>query len=69
MGDHRDDDAENDAPRSYCVFERDRDLPRPTPWRPLTAAPSRPKMSASVVMRIAAAVVLGAAALAWWLAS
>ena len=39
-------DAEDDASRSYCVFERDRAQPRPTPWRPLmTDAPVRPKMS------------------------
>ncbi|MBN8977600.1 MAG: hypothetical protein J0I08_14070 [Rhizobiales bacterium] len=39
-------DAEDDASRSYCVFERDRALPRPTPWRPLmTDTPVRKKTS------------------------
>ncbi|MGB3488926.1 MAG: hypothetical protein WBA37_01370 [Xanthobacteraceae bacterium] len=38
-------DAEDDASRSFCVFERDRAQPRPTPWRPLmTDAPVRLKM-------------------------
>lgn len=42
MSDRHKDDAEDDASRSFCVFERDRALPRPTPWRPLmTDAPSR----------------------------
>lgn len=65
MSHRHSDDAEDAAPRSYCVFERDRDLPRPTPWNPLMAERSRPKISASAIT-IAAAVMLGAAALAWW---
>lgn len=46
MSDRHKDDAEDEASRSYCVFERDRALPRPTPWTPLmTDAPVRQKTS------------------------
>jgi hypothetical protein len=45
MSDRERDIAEDDVSRSFCVFERDRAQPRPTPWRPLmTDAPVRPKM-------------------------
>jgi hypothetical protein len=46
MSDRERDIADDDASRSYCVFERDRALPRPTPWRPLmTDTPVRKKTS------------------------
>ncbi|MCO5130618.1 MAG: hypothetical protein M9932_08625 [Xanthobacteraceae bacterium] len=64
MNERRAGDPDDNAPRSYCVFERDRELPRPTPWSPLTAEPSRP--GRPIAKAGAAVVVLGAAALAWW---
>lgn len=59
MSDRHKDDAE-DAARSYCVFERDRALPRPTPWRPLmTDASSRDRASVKTRWAGRAAAVVG----------
>ena len=51
MSDRHGGNAEDDAARSYCVFERDRALPRPTPWRPLmTDATARQTTSVKSLM-------------------
>jgi len=69
MSDRRDDDAETDASRSYCVFERDRDLPRPTPWKPLmTDAQSRDEASVKTPMAVKVGFALWSVTLAWWFA-
>ncbi len=59
------DDPEDETSRSYCVFERDRDLPRPTPWRPLTAEAAPPSRFARVVA-IGIGVALFSVVTAWW---
>jgi len=60
MSDRHKDDAEDDASRSFCVFERDRALPRPTPWRPLmTDAPVRQKTSVKTRWAGCVATIVG----------
>ena len=60
------DDAAADPPRSYCVFERDRDLPRPTPWSPLTAEATTRNRAGRIVVAIVIGLALGAAVAAGW---
>ena len=62
-------EEEEEPARSYCVFERDRMLPRPTPGRPLAAdvdlaARSRAPMPMATKIGFA---LWGVAAL-WWFA-
>lgn len=59
------DDPDDGAPRSYCVFERDRALPRSRSWSPLTAEAAARNGSARVIVAIAIGVAL--LSVAWWL--
>lgn len=67
MNNRRNETAEEDAPRSYCVFERDRILPRPTPRSPLmtdASTPQRTSVKTPIGTRIAFA--LWGVTLLWW---
>lgn len=67
MSDRHKDVAEDNASRSFCVFERDRALPRPTPWRPLmTDAPVRQKMSVKAWWAGCVATIAGLAQSRRW---
>lgn len=69
MSDRHKDGAEGDASRSFCVFERDRALPRPMPWRPLmTDAQSQDKTSVKTPMATKIGFALWGVALLWWFA-
>ncbi|MBN8961058.1 MAG: hypothetical protein J0H71_07995 [Rhizobiales bacterium] len=60
MSDRHRDDAEEGASRSYCVFERDRVLLRPTPWTPLMIdAPVRQKSSVTAWWDGCVATIVG----------
>ena len=69
MNERREDDVEDGPPRSYCVFERDRDLPRPTPSRPLMAEAATRDRAGRVIVAGGIGVALGAAVVAWWFRS
>lgn len=63
------DTAEESASRSYCVFERDRALPRPMPWRPLMSdAQSQDKPSVKTPMATKIGFALWGVSLVWWFA-
>jgi hypothetical protein len=69
MSDRLPDDAENDTSRSYCVFERDRALPRPTPWSPLmTDDPVQQRISVKTPMATKIGFALWGVTLLWWFA-
>jgi FtsH-binding integral membrane protein len=69
MSDRPKDDIEDDAARSFCVFERDRALPRPMPWRPLmTDTQSQQKTSVKTPMATKIGFALWGVALLWWFA-
>lgn len=69
MSDRHKDDAEDEASRSYCVFERDRALPRPMSWRsPMTDAQSLDKASVKTPMATKIGFALWGVSLVWWFA-